>query len=163
MSIETAPAADDEEVAVRSDRLTMVGEIIRLMSMSPRHRTYTLEEIERRFLMPAGMDQIRIYRTAVEPIAAISWALVSDEVHAKLLENDVELDEEDLRAGDNLWIVDAALRPQFAEMVRDDITTQVFPNFICHMRVPDPESGEMRIEKFYGANRQGDAKAAGAA
>ena len=31
MGLATAPAADDEEVAVRSDRLTMVGEIICLI------------------------------------------------------------------------------------------------------------------------------------
>ena len=153
-----APDLEPEELAVNPDALMTVGEIVRLATQSPDHREYTLDRFENRFLVPAALDQVRVYRTEIEPVAVVTWALVSDELHARMIKERIELGPEDWRTGDNLWIVEAIILPAVDEMVFNDLTQQVFPNKIGHMWIQD-ENGAWIVDTYYGANRQGSAAA----
>lgn len=109
--------------------------------------------------MPATVDQFRVYRTEIEPVAVVTWALVSDDIHKELETGRRAISADEWRSGDNLWIIEAIILPEVTEMVFEDLTQSVFPNKIGNMWVAD-DDGNWAIERYYGANRQGDAFAA---
>jgi hemolysin-activating ACP:hemolysin acyltransferase len=89
----------------------------------------------------------------------VTWALVSDEIHAVLQNTRKELEPDEWRSGDNLWITEAIIRPDVDAMVFTDLTQAVFPNKIGHMWT-STDGTTWAVETYYGANRQGDAAAA---
>jgi len=150
----------DGRPAVDPDALMVIGEIIMMASRSGRHRDYTVADVERNFLQAAAMDQMRIYRSEVEPVGIVTWALLSDELDQAMEKDDVELKPEDWRSGDNLWIIEMINHPDVGPSIQADLTQTVFPNKVGKMRVLNPETKEWSVETYYGANRQGDAKQA---
>ena len=153
-----APETDPEDLAVNPQALMTVGEVMRLASNSSFHREYTLGQLEDRFVVPIAYDQIRVYRSEIEPLAVVTWALLSDELHEKMKAERFDLNSDDWRSGDNLWLIEAIIAPEVSDMVQQDLMNTVFPNKIGHMWVRD-ENDTWNVETYYGANRQGSAAA----
>jgi cytolysin-activating lysine-acyltransferase len=107
-----APATDADlspEAAAARDRefLRVLGEVSWLMSLSAPHRHLFMADLEWLVLPPMALTQARLYRNDKgSPIAYASWALVSDEVDARLKQRIGKLKPADWRSGPHPWIID---------------------------------------------------------
>ena len=52
----------------------LLGDITWLILHSPLHRSLTMDSIEALFLVPAQIDQLRIYRRGTRPVGLVTWA-----------------------------------------------------------------------------------------
>jgi len=78
-----------------------------LMSRSKAHSHVTMGDMEWLVLPPIILKQARIFRDAKQdPIAFMSWALVSDEVDQRLKRGGQKLAPSEWNSGQNFWIID---------------------------------------------------------
>lgn len=83
-----------------------MGQVVWLMTMSADHRDLPIREIETRVSAPLLLRQFKLYSKGDQPVAYLAWALVTDEVKARLDAGDRALELTDWRGGENLVIVD---------------------------------------------------------
>lgn len=94
-----------------------IGELVTIFSRSPAHKHYSLADIEWMVLPPVASGQFYVVEALHKesgvrvPIAALSWALVSEEVDRRLAEQGpgvrVCLRPDEWKSGDIAWLVDA--------------------------------------------------------
>ena len=94
-----------------------VGDLVVVLSRSPAHKHYSLADIEwmvvppvtkGQFYIAEAMDQTHGFRA---PIAAVTWAFVSDEVDQSLhkqTETVRRLRPDQWNCGSSAWLIDAA-------------------------------------------------------
>ena len=82
-----------------------LGQAVWLMSMSPKHKTLPIQSIDARTLPAILLKQFKLYFKGKQPVAFIAWAMVTDEVKAKLAEG-AEIGLQDWRGGPNLVVID---------------------------------------------------------
>ena len=85
----------------------ILGEITWLISQSPLHKNLFVCDLEW-FVMPAILlEQFRLYPGPNgQPAGLIIWASVSDEVQARLENNQPRLAPQDWQSGSNLWLIE---------------------------------------------------------
>src|SRR5947209_5511459 len=93
-----------------------IGDMVVLLSRSPAHKHFSLADIEwlvlppviaRQFYVVEAADKERGFRA---PIAAVTWAFVSEEIDQRLTEQidgRVRLRPEEWKSGKMAWIIDA--------------------------------------------------------
>jgi len=78
-----------------------------LMSRSKAHGHVTMGDMDWLVLPPIILKQARIFRDGKQdPIAFMSWALVSDEVNHRLKSGVQKLEPVDWNSGQHFWIID---------------------------------------------------------
>lgn len=82
-----------------------LGQAVWLMSMSPQHKSLPIQSIETRTLPAILLKQFKLYFKGKQPVAFVSWAMVTDDVKAKLAAGDA-LELKDWRSGPHLVAVD---------------------------------------------------------
>lgn len=94
-----------------------IGDMVIVLSRSPAHKHYSLADVEWMVLPPVAAGQFYIVEAAHKergfrvPIAAVTWALVSEEVDAGLREQArqrVRLRPDEWKSGKIGWLIDAA-------------------------------------------------------
>jgi cytolysin-activating lysine-acyltransferase len=82
------------------------GQITWLMTQSKDHKGFLLSDLEW-LVMPAIMlKQFRIFYQEGQPVGAALWALVSDEVEARLKAGPKRLQLQDWQSGDTMFLVE---------------------------------------------------------
>jgi cytolysin-activating lysine-acyltransferase len=101
-----AATAAPERDALPSKTVSQVlGEIIWLMTQSPRHRTIPLGDLEW-LLMPALLlRQFRIFYNGQQPVGVALWALADDLVAKRIDAGDTRLSAAEWKSGSNTRIV----------------------------------------------------------
>ena len=82
-----------------------LGQICWLMTISAEHKALPIKVIEDRVSPALLLKQFRIYLQGKQPVAAITWALVSDPIRKKFYEGQ-NLEFSDWRCGKIILIVD---------------------------------------------------------
>ena len=82
-----------------------LGQAVWLMSMSPAHKQLPIQSIEARTLPAILLKQFKLYFKGKQPVAFVAWAMVTDQVKAKLAEG-AEITVPEWRGGPNLVVVD---------------------------------------------------------
>lgn len=108
-----------------------LGQAVWLMSMSPAHKALPIQSIEVRTLPAILLKQFKLYFKGKQPVAFIAWAMVTDEVKAKLAEGE-DIALQDWRGGPNLVVVDCVspfadddkVKAEFMESMKS-VTNQV--------------------------------------
>lgn len=94
-----------------------IGDMVVVLSQSPAHRHYSLADIEWMVMPPVAAGQFYVVEITEKkrgfraPIAAVTWALVSQEVDARLREaagERVRLHPDEWKSGEICWLIDAA-------------------------------------------------------
>ena len=96
-------------LAKRMDAQTFgsaLGQAVWLMTMSKEHRELPIKEIEDRLITPIFLQQFKIYSKGKQPVAFLSWAMVSDEVKARVEAGERQLKLKDWRSGNELVVVE---------------------------------------------------------
>jgi hemolysin-activating ACP:hemolysin acyltransferase len=93
-----------------------VGDIVVILSRSPAHKHYSLADIEWMVLPPVAAGQFYVVEASHKergfraPIAAVTWAFVSEEVDTRLREQagqHVRLRPDEWKSGNIGWLIDA--------------------------------------------------------
>jgi len=93
-----------------------IGDVVVVLSRSPAHKHYSLADIEWMVMPPLAAGQFYVVEAADKkrgfraPVAVMTWALVSEEVDARLQEaagQRVRLRPDEWKSGDIAWLIDA--------------------------------------------------------
>jgi hemolysin-activating ACP:hemolysin acyltransferase len=76
-----------------------------ILSTSPIHKKYTIEDINRLVIPPLKLNQYRIYKLEPDSLCYLSWAYLSPEVTEKYICGDYKLTSEDWNSGNMLWLI----------------------------------------------------------
>jgi hemolysin-activating ACP:hemolysin acyltransferase len=95
-----------------------IGDMVVVLSRSPAHKHYSLADIEWMVMPPVSLGQFYIVEAMDKkrgfraPIAAVTWAFVSEEVDRRLTEqgvgSPVRLRPDEWKSGEIAWLIDAA-------------------------------------------------------
>jgi len=105
----------------------VLGEIVWLMSQSPLHRKFFIEDLEWFVMTPVLQQQFRLYYAQNKPIGVVLWAFADDEVAKRLAEGTIKLRPQDWKSGDQLWVVEVIAPFGGAEEMVTDLKGRVFP------------------------------------
>jgi len=137
----------------RRDFFILYGEILYLLARTAVHRSYTIADMEQRVLQPVGRDQFRLYRGRAGPLALLTWAFVSDALHARLQEEVVDLAPEEWNSGPHLWYMDFVAPFGHGGLVIDDVLTNVFPDRVgMAQRAKLSQEKAFVLRTYYGKN-----------
>jgi cytolysin-activating lysine-acyltransferase len=114
--------------ATASELVFMLGEITLLFINSPLHRRYRISQLGTLALAAIDLDQFRIYRTPDRPVGYVAWAYLTDEASQAYASDARLLEPQDLRAGDNLWIIEFVAPFGHARHMIRDLRQTVFAN-----------------------------------
>ncbi|MEJ8308024.1 MULTISPECIES: toxin-activating lysine-acyltransferase [Rhizobium/Agrobacterium group] len=107
--------------------LESLGSIIFLAMNSPVHRNWLISDVETNFLPALSTGQCKIYFAGPErPIAFVTWAIVDDATHSKLLEDGITPHESKWASGKNLWFIDVVAPFGDSVMVIRDMRKNYF-------------------------------------
>lgn len=121
-----AASSPRERIATLSDReiLYVLGEVCWLMTRSPKHRHVFMADLDWLVLPALLLKQARVFRGRPQtsapipsgqqessgptgnPLVYTSWALVSDEVDARLKSGVARLQPSEWRSGPHPWVID---------------------------------------------------------
>lgn len=79
--------------------------ILSILSTSPIHKKYTIEDINRLVIPPLKLNQYRMYKEDGSPKFYLSWAFLSPEVNQKYVTENYQLQEDDWNSGDICWLI----------------------------------------------------------
>ncbi len=122
------PAANVRPSAkARTATDAVLGQILRLMMASPKHRHMFLADMEVQVIPPLRLGQCRVLRNSDgAAFAYASWAKVSDAVHARLEAGERRLRPQDWNSGPNWWLIDIAAPARAIPMVMAELQKHVF-------------------------------------
>ena len=83
-----------------------LGRAVWLMTMSKAHRDLPIKEIEDRLITPIFLQQFKIYSKGKQPVAFLSWAMVSDEVKVRVEAGERKLELKEWRSGKEVVVVE---------------------------------------------------------
>ena len=115
------------EIGARMNVNEILGQIVRLLMMSPQHRHMFVADMEHRIIPPLRLGQCRVLRMeGGRSTTYASWARVSDDVHARLEAGEHRLRPEDWNSGSHLWLIDVVAPPQAVPRVLAELQQRVF-------------------------------------
>ena len=109
MAAKTPPAAETpaSRMVPDSDEFTKtLGQVTWLMGLSEAHKDLPISAIEARIQAPLMMRQVRVITRGKQPVAAVTWATVSETIEHAMAHPDFSMDLGHWRCGDRLVIVD---------------------------------------------------------
>lgn len=105
----------------------VLGQIVRILSSSPEHRTMALGDLQHRVAPPLRLGQCRVLRgDDGHPLAYAAWARVSDTIHKRLEAGERTLKSEDWNSGPHPWLIDLAAPPKALPQVLAELQKNVF-------------------------------------
>lgn len=141
MSNETKPHVFNEEDLAQSQlalaKLPILGPAIWLYAKDPIRKFTFIAETDFTLMPPIILDQCRLYTRTQIPFAFITWALVNDDVHTRLLSGNPKIAPHEWRGGENIWLIDI-ITPfgQTDETVKEALS--LFPGKHIHGFIPVP-------------------------
>jgi cytolysin-activating lysine-acyltransferase len=128
------------------------GEVVSLLIMPVSHKHLFLADLEWLVVPPLKMRQFRLWRQDDRPVAFASWAFLSEEVEARVLEARVlsglrRLKPNEWKSGDRAWLMDVvAPRPETAKQMIEELKRTVFPDRPLKVVQQTPDGGSAVAE-----------------
>lgn len=120
-------SSSDDQVKARATTDEALGQILRLMMASPKHRHMFLADMEVQVVPPMRLGQCRVLRNEKGiPFAYAAWARVSEEVERRLQAGEHRLRPQDWNSGDRPWLIDIAASNQAIPIVMEELQKHVF-------------------------------------
>lgn len=122
-----------------------IGDIAVVFSRSPRHKHFSLADIEWLILPAVVTGQAYVAELQHKehggraPVAAVLWASVSDEIDQRLLANpgqQIKLRPDEWKSGDHIWIVDVAGDPRTITDALARLAASLFKDGVAKLTVP---------------------------
>ena len=80
--------------------------VLFILSLSDKHETWTIKDIQRLVIPPLKLNQYRIYADKEVPLCYASWAMLPEEAEEGYKNKTRKIQPEDWNSGDNLWLID---------------------------------------------------------
>ncbi|NLS17305.1 toxin-activating lysine-acyltransferase [Rhizobium sp. P40RR-XXII] len=126
-----------------------LGSMAFLTLQSPLHRRWLLADLERNFVPALKTGQCKIYFFGPDnPKAFVTWTLVDDVTHLKLMSDGLTPDESKWASGDNLWFIDVVAPHGDAAMVIRDLRQNHFSGQNGYSIKRNPDGSINRIKKW---------------
>ena len=130
----------------------VLGEIVWLMSQSPAHKQFFIDDLEWLVMTPIMLQQFRLYyqdappaQGGKRPIGVVLWGLVSDEVDARLTAGTTRLRPHDWKSGDKAWVVEVIAPFGGGDAMVADLKAQVFKDRELRALVVKDGKREVRV------------------
>ena len=107
-------------------KLPALGPVAWLFGRMPGKQHLFLQDLDWAVLPPMILDQCRLFLNGEMPFGYISWAFVSDEVHARLQSGDVKLQPHEWQGGANAWLIDIVTPFGEAEKILAELKQSTF-------------------------------------
>ncbi len=133
--------------------MQLIGEVTYLLLASKLHSEYQINDVGAVFLPPIHLNQFRIYRSKGRPLGLVTWARLTDEVEAKYLSGEYNLQPKDWNSGTQLWCIDFVAPFGHAKEILKDLRTNIFPNEVGKAVRIDKAGRPRGIMKLHGVNR----------
>lgn len=88
-------------------KLPILGPALWLYARDPAKKFMFIGDTDWALLPPIVLDQCRLYSKAGLPYAFVTWALVSDEVDARLRSFEPRIAPHEWKSGEHIWLIDA--------------------------------------------------------
>ncbi len=127
------PPARDELAGMKG--AAAFGQVVSILVRSPKHRLDFLSELEWTVMPAIALEQYSIAEAKEKnsqrrfPVAAVMWALVSEDVDRRLAANPAQrprLKPTEWRSGSIAWLIDAAGEPQAVSALLKSLVEQRF-------------------------------------
>lgn len=129
-------------------KLPMLGPALWLYSNAPDKKFMFVGDMQWVLLPPVILDQCRLYTKNGIPWAFLSWAMVSDAIHERLMSGTAKLAPHEWRSGDHCWLIDTVAPFGGMDECIDDLRTTILANQRIHGFVPDPASEKMATRQW---------------
>lgn len=137
----------DQNLRELPEMTAMLGSVVWLMSQSPAHRHFFLNDLEWLVAPALRARQFRIFRRNGVPIAYASWALLDEEREERLKSGEVRLAPAEWRCGDRLWLYDIVAPFGGAEEILKELRENTFPEqAIRAVQVAPDGKGRVTVE-----------------
>ena len=131
----------------RPHPLDVLGHVAWLAMNAPSHRHLFLADLEWLVLPALQTGQFRLFHRDGLPAAYASWALVNEEVEARLASGVFKLKPAEWRCGDRVWLIDLIAPPAEAQAVTDELRRTVFAGVTVKTVGPSPDGRGMAVMK----------------
>jgi cytolysin-activating lysine-acyltransferase len=126
-----------------------LGSMVFLALQSPLHRRWLISDMERNFIPALKTGQCKIYFYGPDnPKAFVTWALVDDAAHLKLMADGLTPHESKWASGDKLWFIDVVAPHGDAGMVIRDMRKNHFSGQNGYSIKRNPDGSINRIKKW---------------
>src|SRR3990172_990078 len=130
-----------QEAKTALKKLPILGPVLWLYARDERKKFTFIADQDWLVMPPILLDQCKLYMKEEIPWAFITWALVSDEIDARLRSQIPKIAPHEWKSGEHLWLIDVvAPFGQAAEMIEELRKTQ-FPGRKVGALLPDPQQG----------------------
>ncbi len=102
-----------------------VGQVTWLMTMSKEHRDKPVSYIETYVSAPLMFKQVRVFLKGKQPLAALVWAYVSEEISDKIDAGGHTMGLQDWRCGPEVKVVDCVSPFADGQIFIDEFMSQV--------------------------------------
>lgn len=129
-------------------KLPLLGPVLWLYSTAPDKKFMFMGDMQASLLPPVVLDQCRLYTKNGIPWAFVSWAKVSDAVHARLSSGTARLAPHEWRSGEHVWLIDAVAPFGGAEQCIDELRATALANQHVHGFAPDLATGKVAVREW---------------
>lgn len=139
-----------------AERYRLIGEIVTLMTQSPVHKVYRVEDLPLTILIPIELNQFRIYRNSKgEPMALVTWGMFSKEAEATFLRQTTLLTKGDWRSGDIIYFTDFIVPYGQVKQIVKDLRERFRGKTTYSIHYDAPNQQRPRIRQFTGYRDKG--------
>jgi cytolysin-activating lysine-acyltransferase len=146
-SIPSLDPAQLEAAKKELDKLPLLGPALWLYSRDQYRRFTFLADIDWRLMPPLVLDQCRIYSREGLPWSFVTWAFVSDDVHARFMHQAPIIAPHEWKAGTNVWLVDVVAPYGDGELVAKEALKAIAPGKVAHAWIAN-EQGQPVLKSF---------------
>ena len=134
-----------QEAKAALKKLPILGPVFWLYARDERRKFTFIADQDWLLMPPVVLDQCKLYMKDEMPWVFITWALVSDEVDARLRSSVPKIAPHEWNSGEHVWLIDiVAPFGQSEEMIEELHRTQ-FPDRKIFALMPDVQQGNRLI------------------
>ena len=135
-------------------KLPILGLALWLYARDPVKKYMFIGDTDWAVLPPIVLDQCRLYTKNGLPYAFVTWALVSDQIDARLRANQPKLAPHEWKSGDHIWIIDAVAPFGMLEETLRELRDAAFPGRKVCALMPDPsKAGAVTMREWPAATK----------
>ena len=134
-----------QEAKAALKKLPILGPVFWLYARDERRKFTFIADQDWLLMPPVVLDQCKLYMKDEMPWVFITWALVSDDIDARLRSMVPKIAPHEWKSGEHVWLIDiVAPFGQSDEMVEELRMTQ-FPGRKVSALIPDPQQGNRLV------------------
>jgi len=130
-----------------NDPSGLLGAAVWLMLSSSAHKHLFVTDFEWLVVPPILAKQFRLFRRNNVPVGFISWALLDDEVEARIINGSVKLAPNEWTRGKKFWIIDVIAPFGGGDDMLKDLKENVFKDQVVKYIQADDDGRRVEILK----------------